>query len=191
MALIGLAQASRSALRPCIALQTACADVFHNAWQLPAADAQGQCRHDGLAEQAGAEAEPGPAHKREGSSLRLAAQEWGSDHARRLAELERASRVRDRALPSAEDVAERLRSHASASCSTAPPAAGPRSTEPLSWQSLVEQLRAGEQQPVERQHILTDTFRCVHIHLTTSPCAQHSDAANDTPLQFSQSVPCS
>lgn len=89
-----------------------------------------------------------------------------ADHARRLAELERASRARARPLPSVDEVAERLRSREGSGCSTGPsssapaPEHGDSEEPPLSWRSIVAALREGEQQPVDKALMLTDSFRC-------------------------------
>lgn len=92
--------------------------------------------------------------------------DWDShiDHARRLEEMGRSAAVRSRSLPSPEQVADRLRSHQGASCSTgSPDSPQQRDTEQpgLQWQDIVAALRQGDLQPATRPQILTDTFRCV------------------------------
>ena len=92
--------------------------------------------------------------------------DWDGDHARRVAEMERAAAVQSRSLPSPEQVAERLRSHQGASCSTGPSQDGPqqRGTAQLGlqWQDIVAALRQGGLEPARGPQVLTDTFRCVH-----------------------------
>ncbi len=88
-------------------------------------------------------------------------------HRRRLAELEKASTSSARVLPSAAEVAERLRSHAAAGCSNSSRPAGanapaPQGADapPLSWQSIVAALRQGDMRPADTSSMLTDLFRC-------------------------------
>jgi len=88
-----------------------------------------------------------------------------SNHARRVAEMERAAAVRSRSLPSPEQVAERLRSHQGASCSTGAsdqPQQHGTAQPGLQWQDIVAALRQGGLEPARGPQILTDTFRCVH-----------------------------
>ena len=105
--------------------------------------------------------------RRKAAAQRLAPRpvpaDWDADHARRLAEIERAAAVRSRSLPSPEQVAERLRSHQGASCSTdgTQPTGQHGGAEQLGlrWQDIVTALRHGDVQPARGQQILTDTFR--------------------------------
>ena len=92
--------------------------------------------------------------------------DWDGDHARRVAEMERAAAVRSRSLPSPEQVAERLRSHQGASCSTGTsdqPQQHGTAQHGLQWQDIVAALRQGGLEPARGPQILTDTFRCVHV----------------------------
>ena len=101
--------------------------------------------------------------------------DWDADHARRLAEIERAAAVRSRSLPSPEQVAERLRSHQGASCSSGSTNRtqhgdqhGGTEQPGLRWQDIVAALRHGDLEPARGSQILTDTFRyacCSEVHM--------------------------
>ena len=92
--------------------------------------------------------------------------DWDADHARRLAEIERAAAVRSRTLPSPEQVTERLRSHQGASCSSGSTNRTQQDSQHggaeqpgLQWQDIVAALRHGDLEPARGLQILTDTFR--------------------------------
>ncbi len=107
-----------------------------------------------------------------------------SDHARRVAEMERAAVGRSRPLPSPEQVAERLRSHQGASCSTGTsdqPQQHGTAQPGLQWQDIVAALRQGGLEPARGPQILTDTFRCVRCK---------SDAFTGTSQEAAQPTKC-
>lgn len=111
------------------------------------------------------------------AASQLPAPQPDPSHARRLAEHERASYIRTRKLPSMSEVAEQLRPREGSGCSSGPSisasAQSPEAAdEPLlSWQDIVAALREGQQQPVERAQMLTDTFRCSKPHCSASRTA--------------------
>ena len=94
-------------------------------------------------------------------------------HARRLAELERASRFRTRQLPTASEVAKHLRPRDGSGCSSGAfisrslPSPEASEEHPLSWRDIIAALRKNQRQPVDRGNMLTDTFRCGEQHLST------------------------
>lgn len=132
-----------------------------------AATAQGQRMPHTLAQRAIAGEQPLFEPSSQPSAPQQPAPDRDESHARRLAELQRASRPRasSRPLPSVDEVAERLRSREGASCSSGPSSSTPAPDSapedpPLSWRSIVAALREGEQLPVDKARILTDSFRC-------------------------------